>query len=424
MDLLNTWMHIINLVFVGLFLVAYANQFFYMVVAWVKKPRQYPPTDQTGRYAVLIAARNEERVLPFLLDSLHKQSYPADRLTVYVVADNCTDGTARMAAAGGAVVFERHNTEQVGKGYALQYLLGEIDRTVGMRAYRGYFVFDADNVLNQDYIAEMDKAVCAGGTILTSYRNSKNYGDNWISAGYALWFLREAKYLNNPRSLLGIGCAVSGTGFYVDSGIIADNGGWTHYLLTEDIEFSAACAIKGHRIGYCHDAVLYDEQPVTFSQSWTQRKRWSKGFLQMFRKYGGGLFKGAVTGRFTCFDLMMTVMPAFVISIAFLVANTAGILISLVAFGTVGAPIWLQLLRMFLLMYGILFFIGATTALTEWRRIWCKWWRLLLSLFTFPFFMMTYIPISIAAIFMKVRWEPIHHRVTVDESGIMEEVKK
>ena len=52
-----------------------------------------------------------------------------------------------------------------------------------------------------------------GYQIVTSYRNSKNYGDNWISAGYALWFLRESRYLNHARFLLGTSCAVSGTGF-------------------------------------------------------------------------------------------------------------------------------------------------------------------------------------------------------------------
>lgn len=54
-------------------------------------------------------------------------------------------------------------------------------------------VFDADNLLSEDYISRMNETFSDGYRIITSYRNSKNYGDNWISAGYALWFLRRGK---------------------------------------------------------------------------------------------------------------------------------------------------------------------------------------------------------------------------------------
>ena len=96
-----------------------------------------------------------------------------------------------------------------------------------------------------------------------------------------IWFLREARFLNYPRMKLHTNCAISGTGFLVSSKIIEENGGWPYHLLTEDIQFSTVCATKGWRIGYCDDAILYDEQPVTFSQSWRQRMRWAKGFYQV-----------------------------------------------------------------------------------------------------------------------------------------------
>ena len=79
--------------------------------------------------------------------------------------------------------------------------------------YDGYFVFDADNILEQDYIEKMNQCFNQGNQIITSYRNSKNYGANWISAGYGLWFLRESRYLNNAREIIHSSCAVSGTGF-------------------------------------------------------------------------------------------------------------------------------------------------------------------------------------------------------------------
>ena len=97
----------------------------------------------------------------------------------------------------------------MGKGYALNWLLERIP----VKKYDGFLVFDADNLLRPDYLTEMNKTFSAGYSIVTSYRNTKNYGDNWISAGYGLWFLREARYLNGARMALGSSCAVSGTGF-------------------------------------------------------------------------------------------------------------------------------------------------------------------------------------------------------------------
>ena len=142
-----------------LFTVLYLYQFFYLFFACFHKPLSYKETDQSKRYAVLIAARNEEKVLPELLKSLLGQTYPADKIHIYVVADNCTDNTAGVARDLGATVYERQNKQLVGKGYALEYLLEHIKQEQnGFGAYDGYFVFDADNVLRDNYIAEMDKA--------------------------------------------------------------------------------------------------------------------------------------------------------------------------------------------------------------------------------------------------------------------------
>ena len=122
----------------------------------------------------------------------------------------------------------------------------------------------------------MNVTFSQGYDIITCYRNSKNYGDNWISAGYGLWFLRESRYLNLARMRLGSSCGVSGTGFLFSAAVLAlQGGGWPFHLLTEDIEFTIDHVVRGVRIGYCPEAIVYDEQPVSFRQSWAQRLRWS-----------------------------------------------------------------------------------------------------------------------------------------------------
>ena len=402
------------------FTLMYLYQFFYIFVALIKRPLRYPATDQSKRYAVVIAARNEENVLPELLRSIAGQTYPADKIAVYVVADNCTDKTADAARAMGARVYERQNKELVGKGYALEYLFdhirNETDR--GFFAYDAYIVLDADNVLRKNYIEEMDKAYCAGNKVLTSYRNSKNYGKNWVSAGYALWFMRESRHLNNPRSILGTSAAISGTGFLVDSGIIDRNGGWAHFLLTEDIEFTADCILHGERVGYCHHAELFDEQPETFRQSWRQRKRWAKGFFQVFRNYGKGLFKGSLKLHWACYDMTMNILPAFILSTIQIISITGLLLADFIIHREISRALLECFGAFFLYGYCILFFVGIFALITEWRKIHCNKVKAVLLFFTFPLFMMTYIPISLSALFSHVEWQPIAHKYAMNTTEI------
>ena len=272
---------VFNCIISVIFTLCYAYQFFYIFVGLLKKPLKFIAKKQ-HRYAVVVSARNESGVIGNLINSIRSQNYPSDLVDIFVIADNCTDNTAEVARNAGAIVYERFNKEQVGKGYALDWLFKIIDKEHADKNYEAYMIFDADNVLDPNFIKEMNKVFDNGYRIITSYRNSKNYDTNWISAGYSLWFLREARYLNNARMHLGTSCAVSGTGFLVSADVIRENGGWIHHLLTEDIEFTTDSIIKGEKIGYCANAVLYDEQPTAFNQSYTQRLRWAKGFYQVF----------------------------------------------------------------------------------------------------------------------------------------------
>ena len=390
-----------------LFFLCYFYQFLYIPFSW-RRPNEKPVLSRCNRYAVLICARNEETVIGDLLDSIRAQTYPRALIHPFVMADNCTDNTASVAAAHGATVYCRANNTLIGKGYALEALLDAIRKDYPS-GFDGYFVFDADNLLSEDYIERMHETISQGYEIVTSYRNSKNYADNWISAGYALWFLRESQYLNRARMKLGTSCAVSGTGFLFSRSIFEELNGWPFHLLTEDIEFSIHEILHGKKIGYCERAVFYDEQPTDFRQSWRQRTRWSKGYLQVFGKYGTDLFRGILHGSFAAYDMSMNIMPAFFLSTAGLITEVLILILSILHGGAAAAiP---SLLRIFGSMYGTLFLLGALTTATEWRRIRATATEKMKAVFTFPVFMFTYLPIAISAIFAKAEWKPIVHTV-------------
>ncbi len=394
-----------------IFTVCYAYQLIYALVGLFLKPVVHE-TGGRNRYAVIISARNEATVIENLLNSINAQTYPKELLDVYVIADNCTDNTADIARSCGANVYERFNKEKVGKGYAMDFLFGKIHEKLGEDYYDGYFVFDADNLLEPDYIEQMNKTFSAGYKVVTSYRNSKNYGSNWISAGYALWFIREAKYLNNARMILNTSCAISGTGFLIHRDMLKKRGGWKYFLLTEDIEFTVASIIDGERIGYCHNAVFYDEQPETFKQSWNQRLRWAKGFLQVFWHYGKKLVSGIFTNkgsRMACFDMAVTTMPVIFLTMIGIIVGAIEIIASIIAGD---ANLWQTIFSVLGLVfggYGTFFLMGILTVITEWKYINTTNFRKVIYLFTFPLYMATWIPIGIVALFKKVEWTPIQH---------------
>lgn len=398
---------LINFIIATVFFVCYSYQFAYILVPYLKKEKPHKPAE-LHRYAVLISARNEELVIGNLLDSISAQDYPSSLVRVFVVADNCTDKTAKVARAHGAIVYERFNDKLVGKGYALEYLLDRIGEEYG-DVFDAYMVFDADNLLSEDYISRMNETFSDGYRIITSYRNSKNYGDNWISAGYALWFLREAKYLNNARYLLGTSCAVSGTGFMFSREILKSCGGWPFHLLVEDIEFTIHNIVSGEKVGYCPRAVLYDEQPTKFSQSWKQRMRWARGYIQILRKYGGRLLHGIFAKRsFSCFDMTMNIAPAVILSFLGIIINVGAAVYSVLNGG--GTDVLLQSFGQLILNTCLMMFIiGAITTISEWKNIYCSTPKKILYAFTFPLFMLTYLPICIVALFRPVKWEPIVH---------------
>ena len=398
--------------------VCFSYQVIYIIIGLLVKPKKFVAKEK-HRYAVVISARNERVVIENLIASIQSQTYDSELVDTIVIADNCTDDTAEVARNAGAIVYERFHFEKIGKGYALDYGFRQIDKDKGLDYYDGYFIIDADNILEEDYIEQMNNVFDNGYRVVTSYRNSKNFAANWISFSYGVWFLREAKFVNNARMILGLSCAVSGTGFLVSNEIIKENHGWKHHLLTEDIEFSVDNMIHGEKIGYCGDAVFYDEQPEDMEASWHQRMRWSRGFYQVFYHYGKQLIARCIKKRdFSCYDMFITLVPG--IGLTFLTMILSAISMYFGVFHLKSAI--LSTLRViggtFLFSYVTFWLLGGITLLSEWKRVHCKWYKAVFYLFLFPVFMFTYIPISFVALFHTPEWKPILHTVAITRKEI------
>lgn len=270
------------------------HKFFYLILGMLFT-RKFKPAKIKYKYGICIAARNEENVIGNLIDSINKQDYPKDLYKIFVVADNCTDNTYGVAKEKGAVVYKRFDEDNRTKGFALKYLFEKIEEDYKIDSFDGYFIFDADNLLSTNYITKMNDAFSSGEKIITSFRNTKNFDENWIASTYALHWIRSARTNHRARSILRLATNIQGTGFLFANEIVKN--GWKYTSLTEDRALTADCVAAGYQITYQDEAIFYDEQPVSLKIALRQRLRWSKGHLQAFVESGPYLFMNIFFGK-------------------------------------------------------------------------------------------------------------------------------
>lgn len=390
------------------------------------KHRKYKKTDNYHTYGICIAARNEEKVIHNLLDSLENLDYDKSKLKIFVVADNCNDSTAdivRDFASTSKIetrVYEHNDPNERMKGYALRYLFDQIKEEYGSRdIVDGYFIFDADNVLKQDYILRMNEAFDEGKEVIVSYRNSKNVSRNWISFSYAIHWLRTCLFENRGKTIIGLSCRIQGTGFLFSNKYVKD--GWKYLTLTEDRYFCTDVVVGGGKVAYCEEAVFFDEQPYKAKVALRQRLRWAKGNLQSSVEFCPRLALNFFRFNKTSipsYDTFWLNFPRHIEALVrHLLSWTCKILLAVLLSDVLGVT-W-GIVSGILISYGkdwILRFIQAIIVYCYYKKDIgkIKFWKLLGDLFLFPIFDIIGKWSMILAIFMHVEWKPIPHDCVVD----------
>jgi len=363
------------------------------------------------KFMAIIPAHNEEVVIKNLVDSLQAQDYDKNLYDIYVIADNCTDDTARIAKEAGAIVYKRFDEEHKTKGYALNWFL---QQKISENAdYDAFCVFDADNIVDKNFLKNMNKKLCQGEDIVQGYRDIKNPTDSWVSSGYAIFYWMMNRFYHLARYNLGLSPLINGTGFMVRFDIIKPTG-WNTQTLTEDIEFSLINIAKGRKLGWATDAIVYDEQPVGFTQSWSQRSRWTVGHLQCMKHYTKDLAKGVKDNKTLMnFDglLYMFGIPMMIITLALLVVNT---LLYLGEEMTFAELMW-QFAK-----YGIATFImPIIVSILIMKLDGRKIKPMIGGLLCYPLFLGSWILINIKCLIKPdTKWEKINHVRDVDISEV------
>lgn len=261
-------------------------------------------------FALLVAAHNEEMVIAKIIESLQDIDYPKDMYDIFVIADNCSDNTACIAKKYNVNVFERKVPDKKGKGYALEWMFSKIFKMD--KKYDSIAVFDADNLVSKNFLTEMNYKLCQGYKVVQGYIDSKNPNDSWITGSYSISFWTANRLFQLSRSNLGLSNQIGGTGFCMDTDILKQLG-WGATCLTEDLEFTCKLVLNGYKVGWAHNAIVYDEKPLTLKQSWTQRKRWMQGFTDVASRFFFKLIKKALKDKnLTALDCAIYTVQPFV----------------------------------------------------------------------------------------------------------------
>lgn len=254
--------------------------------------RQRKLAEPKHSFAIVIPAHNEAQVIGPLLDSIARQRYPDELYRVFVIADNCSDDTAAIAAAHGALAYQRSDESNRSKGHALKWFFEQLWERP--ETYDAVVVFDADNLVDAEFLLQMNDHLCSGEQVIQGYIDSKNPEDSWIASAFSLGFW-IANRLQLARYRIGVSTPLFGTGMCISTAVLQDVG-WSTKTLTEDLEFTMQAILKGYKTTWAHQAIIYDERVTTAEACWKQQIRWQQGRFEVVRDYLPTMFKGCLKG--------------------------------------------------------------------------------------------------------------------------------
>ena len=397
------YLEIIQQALIWIVTIYWLYQFFVSVCSFLKVKDKPLKVNKQHKFMAIIPAHNEEAVVGNLVESLKKLDYPKELYDIYVIADNCTDKTAEVAKNAGAIVYERFDEAHKTKGYALNWFLKQkIEEDAD---YDAFCIFDADNIVDKNFLKVMNKKLCQGEEVVQGYKDIKNPSDTWISAGYAIFYWTMHRFYHLARYNIGLSPLMNGTGFMVKFDIVKPHG-WDTKTLTEDIEFSLKRIIQGEKLGWAKDAIVYDEQPITFKQSWTQRSRWTVGHMQCLREYTKPLASAVVKNKTVMnFDGLLYILgttPMLVLTLVLVIVN-----IVLFATGSMtGTDFAIQMLKYIVPTVLVLPFMGLVVLYIEKKPI----KPIIKGIITYPLFMGSWLLINIKCLFKRdTEWKKIDH---------------
>jgi len=386
-----------------------------------KKSKSYHKSKNKYRYLIIVPARNEDKVIKNIFNSLKAQTYDKDFFDVYVITESKDDATNLIAKDYGYNYFVRKDLiNKHTKGYAIKEFLDYINKLKNKKHYDSYIIFDADNIMDADYIEKLNDLKDAGYQVGFGYRNFTNSNRNWITSCSAVLLSLLNNVFSKGRFIMFKKVLINGTGYFIDKNIIDDIGYWSFVGLTEDVEVSTYCTYHNIKMGYYEEATFYDEEPESFKIMHKQHIRWIWGFCEnrkVYKKllpdYGANSEK---VSRISRYEFNMCIWP-FVVYIVFcILAYLVELVIFILSFfydSSFSGWLFGHMQIPFFSVY-FSFFITAliVTLNNNKKHLHFSWWQKVYTIFSFPFFFMDFVLAFFDGLnhpHKRKNWTPIEH---------------
>lgn len=408
---------------------------FYFFLAG-KKIKEVPHSDKKTKFAVLVAARNESKVISGIFDSLKKQTYDPEYFDVWAIVESENDRTVKICEKYGFKYFVRDKLDETRrtKGFALQECIGYFMRNDIQ--YDAYMIFDADNILEPRYIEVMNDLRQTGVKVGLGYRNFTNASQNWLTCCSAVMFSYMNQITSRGRCYLFHKATLMGTGYFVDSSIINDIGGWIFTGMTEDIQLTAYCVYHDVYMRYYPFVQFFDEQSPKFKDVHNQHLRWLAGYFtgRSFLKRNGVDYPYHTKGmqKLMRIEFKLGVFPFIIFNVITVLLFIASLVLAI--FSCFFAPeliaycFGLTAYQFLLLYFTFILASGATIAKDN-KHLKFNFATKVWAIFTYMFFFYDFALAFIDGLFHKEKrtnWKKIRHtgEVTSKELQQMKKRKK
>lgn len=332
-----------------------AITFLVAVVTGAGTPGRPASTGDAGGFRhllLLVSAHNEEGLIAECVRSLVGVDYPAGRLSVVVIANNCSDRTAEIARAAGARVMERTDLVREGKPHALAWALAQMRDD----PFETCVIVDADSIAETGFALGVNALGPMGENAAQAYFATWNEDESWLTLLAAIFARAKYEVLYPVKDRAGLNCPLTGNGM-VFSAIPLKRDGWTAFSLTENWELYSEYTIAGRRIFFAAGARLLSQEVRALRQGTSQRQRWTRGRRASLKRYAGQLLRSDRIGWLQKLDALLELgMPGPV------VAGSIALLVAVLSLGFVGG--WMGGLILALAISSQLPLIFATLVVT------------------------------------------------------------
>jgi len=280
-------------------------------IAGMRAPLRFRPVAMpagTGRQCpgsivVIVPAHNEATSIARTLDNLLTIARSDGAAQVVVIADNCVDATATVAAASGARVLERHDDLRRGKGYALDWAFQQL----AGEEHFGYVVIDADSVADTNLLCSIREHFARGAQAVQARYTVLNAQQSPRTRLAELALLAFNCLRPRAREVLGVSAGILGNGFALRRHVL-DQVPYCATSVVEDLEYHLELVENGVRVHFADDTSVRGEMPVAGSAQGTQRARWEGGRLRMLREHGPALLRRVASGQLRFIDPLLDLL--------------------------------------------------------------------------------------------------------------------